>query len=293
MTTVAEAVRTGASALRARGVPSAQFDAELLLAHLLGEEPMRLAADAKRTLDAATLGAFDRLLERRAGSREPVQYLTGTQEFYSLEFSVDRRVLIPRAETELLVEALLGFRAAERAAGRTVKRIADVGTGSGCIAVAVAVHAPEAAVLATDISEDAIEVARENARRHGVLERIEFTVADLLDTPAAAGEPLDAILSNPPYVSEEELPGLEPEVRDHEPKLALVGPGSGTEPYERLVPQAALRLRPGGLLAVEVSGTRAWPVLEMFPDEAWRERSVRTDMQGIPRVLSAHRRTPR
>jgi release factor glutamine methyltransferase len=280
--TLGEAAREGAAYLEARRVPSARFDAEALLAHVLGWDRSGLLP---RLGEKAPLGAeasFRALLERR-GLRVPLQHLTGRQEFWSLEFSVDPRVLIPRPETELVVEATLSL------GSSSSSRIADIGTGCGNIAVALARELPEARLWATDISAAALEVARANAARHGTAERIRFLLGDLA-TPLEGEVPpgsLDFLISNPPYVAAAELPDLEPEVRDHEPRLALTPPGGDPlEFYPRLLAAGKRLVRTGGHLVLELpagGAERMPPLLRRCGDLELVE--VRTDYSGIPRVL--------
>ena len=298
-------MREGAEWLSLCGVPTPRLDAELLLAIVLGTGRGRLVTMGRESLGVEQRERYGSLLRERGERRVPVQYLTGAQEFFSLEFRVDSRVLVPRPETELLVEELLAFRRAEIAAGRSVALVADVGTGSACIAVALAVTCPDRRigenqglaldpglkVVATDISSGALQVAAENVRRHGVADRVALVATDILAALSEGGG-FDAIICNPPYVAEEELEGLQIEVRGHEPRVALAGGHDGLEFYRKLVPQAAARLREGGLLAVELAALRAEPVREMLACGPWRDADFRKDHQGIPRVLSARRSGP-
>jgi release factor glutamine methyltransferase len=211
--------------------------------------------------------------------------LLGWQEFRGLEFEVTPAVLIPRPETELLVDA-----AVERfSEGNPI--LADVGTGSGCIAVATALALPHARVIATDLSEDALSVARRNASRHNVSNQIQFLLGDLLLPLGTLGleETLDCVLSNPPYVAERDLPALQREVRDWEPNLALVGGASGLEIYRRLLPQALRFLKPGGTLIMEIGYNMQTEITELF-DAAWMLEGIREDFSGIPRIVVAQKR---
>jgi release factor glutamine methyltransferase len=278
--------RSGADYLQTRKVPSAHFDAQVLLAHALGTERADLLGRMREEVPLEVEKTYRSLLEAR-GRRVPLQQILGRQEFWSLDFLVNERVLIPRPETEVLVEETLSH------SMRANPLIADVGTGSGNIAVAVAWELPTARVLATDISGEALEVAQRNAVRHGVQERIRFLKGDLDGPLAEATGPgsLDFLLSNPPYVAERELATLEPEVRDYEPRLALtVGP----EPapiYERLLSAGVYFLRPGGRLILELpAGGAEWAVALVRREPALQFLDLRSDYSGIPRVLVSRRK---
>jgi release factor glutamine methyltransferase len=272
--------------LVAAGIPGdeARAEARLLLAHALGvsREELRLRPD--RALTEQEAARFDDLIARRA-RRAPLAYLTGAREFYGLAFAVTPAVLIPRPETEFVVEAVL-----RHIAGSPAPRIADVGTGSGCIAVAVAVHAPGARVWATDISPAALAVAAENAERHGVAGRLRFLEGDLL-APLAAFAPFDAIVSNPPYIGPGEIAALPPEVRDWEPRAALTtGNEDALLAYRRLADGAPALLSPGGLLAVEVGLGQAEAVADLWRGAGLGEIAVLADYAGIGRVVTGVRR---
>ncbi|HEU5180174.1 MAG TPA: peptide chain release factor N(5)-glutamine methyltransferase [Candidatus Polarisedimenticolia bacterium] len=284
---VRDLILHGAAYLESRGVPGARFDAQVLLARTLGVSRSDLLLRRDAIAPEASRGRYEELLRRRGG-RVPLQHLTGVQEFWSLEFEVGPAVLIPRPETELLVEEAL------RRAGGPAPRLADIGTGSGNLAVALARELPSAAVLATDISEAALEVARRNAARHGTAERIRFLLGDLARPLEGVVEPgsLDLLLSNPPYVSETELASLEPEVRDHEPRAALVPPGGQTWAlYPALLEAASRYLLPGGHVILEISGTGADGVAPLMAGrDGFELVMVRPDYSGLPRVLVARRR---
>ena len=241
------------------------------------------------------LAKYFALITRRAAG-EPTQYLTGKQEFWGLEFEVTPAVLIPRPETEHVIEVAL-----ERLGPRGIKidlktgapsaplRVADVGTGSGCIAVALAHELPHAEFLATDISAAALEVARRNALRHGVAASIRFLETDLLGG-ALPEPPFDLIVSNPPYVARDDAASLPREVRDHEPSSALFGGPTGIEIYTRLIEQAATLLRSRGILVLELGYGAADNVRRMFHvQQAWANISITNDLAGIPRVIAAER----
>jgi release factor glutamine methyltransferase len=264
-------------------VPSPEHDAEVLLRHVLGWERSRLIADGPAELTTEAERSYRSLVDERA-KRRPLQHLTGTQWFWKHEFRVSPDVLVPRPETELLVEVAL-----ELLRDRERPRVVDVGTGSGCIALSLAGERPDAEIHATDISEPALAVARDNARRLGLEGRVIFRRGDLLEPVGALAGRLDLVVSNPPYVSVAELHGLAPEVRLHDPHQALIPPGDRLSVYRRLAPESARLLRPGGAVAVEIG--------QGMEDEVARETeraglpvsSVRLDLAGIPRVVIAHR----
>jgi release factor glutamine methyltransferase len=307
------ALKEGMAQLRAAQIPSYTLAAELLLMHALERDRAWMYGHPEESLDPAAAEKFRALIARRAAG-EPVQYLTGKQEFWGLEFEVTPAVLIPRPETEHVVEVALA-RLGERGikihmdtgAPRETLRVADVGTGSGCLAVALAWELPHADVVATDISEPALEVARRNAARHGVAERVHFLQRDLL-TGLAQTDPsgvvaryamaastqngplFDLIVSNPPYIARNEAEQLQREVRDHEPHAALFGGPTGTEMYQRLIDQARDQLRDRGILVLELGHHSAERVRGMFDAQpAWTKVAITMDLAGIPRVLAAER----
>jgi release factor glutamine methyltransferase len=252
-------------------------DAELILAHVLGCDPTALLTHPERPLSAKEADGFESLLKRRL-AHEPVQYLTGEQEFYGLLFEVSPDVLIPRPETEHLVEAVLAR--FDRGAD---PRIVDVGTGSGAIAVAIAHALPRSQVTAVDFSPKALEVARRNADRHGLTDRITLLQSDLL--AAAFSMEFDVVVSNPPYIPDGEV--LEPQVAHYEPHSALYAGPTGLEVYERLIPQARAVLKPRGWLMMEI-GYGQRPALQTLL-AGWSEVSLVPDLQGIARVVQAQK----
>jgi release factor glutamine methyltransferase len=300
---VRAALKEGMVRLRAAHVPSHTLAAELLLMHALGRDRAWIYSHPEAAIDPAVTDNYFSLVARRA-SGEPTQYITGKQEFWGLEFEVIPAVLIPRPETEHIVEVAL-----ERLGARGIKirfdtgepsaplRIADVGAGSGCLAVALAWELPHARVVATDISAPALEVARRNASRHNVAERIEFVETDLLSSlldssPAARHSPLpfELIVSNPPYVARNEAAALQREVRDYEPDAALFGGPTGNEIYPRLIDQAGSLLRPKGILVLELGYNSAAHVRALLAgDPRWTNISITKDLAGIPRVIAAER----
>ncbi len=273
-----------AARLAERGVPSALLDAELLLAHVLGWDRARLSARLDQVAGPDVIARFDSLVGRRA-DRVPVAYLTGSREFWSLDFEVTPEVLIPRPETEHVVE-----RALQLVGAGKDPVIADVGTGAGPIAVALARELPEAKLHALDISSGALEVCRRNAERHGVAERIRFHEGDALGpllSEGLAGK-LDLVASNPPYVAIGE--SVQEEVRRWEPAVAVFAGGRGDEVIARLIPQAEVILSTGGHIVMEISLPRLERVKHLLETTGrWEEITVSPDLSGLPRVVSARR----
>jgi len=300
---VRSVLREGIARLRAARIPSDTLAAEVLLLYSLGRDRSWLYSHADEQLDPYVVANYFTLIARRVAG-EPTQHLTGKQEFWGLEFEVTPAVLIPRPETEHVVEVAL-----ERLGAAGIKidmktgapsprlRIADVGTGSGCIAIALAHELPHAEVFATDISVAALHVARCNGARHRVDDRVHFVETDLLEgisfSPlAAAGSPqlFDLIVSNPPYVARDDAATLEREVREHEPETALFGGPTGIEIYARLIEQAGALLRPGGNLVLELGYGAAEAVRAILGAQpGWANICVTNDLAGIPRVLAAER----
>ena len=281
---VREAVLWGARVLEQHGCDSPRLDAELLLAHALGLSRARLLAQFDRALSPAELTRYRQLIERRR-AHEPVAYIVGHQEFYGLDFYVDRRVLIPRPETELLVEKAieLAGRVGDRGYGLYPLILADVGTGSGAIAVSLAVHLPQATIYALDSSAEALEVAVRNVRRHGVEGRVHLLRGDLL---SPLPEPVDIIVANLPYVGETELAELPPEIRCYEPLSALDGGPDGLRHIRRLLAQAREYFRPHGAVLLEIGATQGEAVAELarrhFPTA---EIEIARDYGGLDRVV--------
>jgi len=282
--TIASALREGSRALRLAGVREPALEAERLLRHVLGWERSRLLASPEDVLDDRSREAYEALLAERA-RRRPLQHILGASHFWRQELLVTPDVLVPRPETEVLVEACLDL---VRGMERPI--VVDVGTGSGCIALALAAERPDATVHATDISEAALAVAGENARRLELRGRVEFHLGDLLEPVAASHGRIDLVVSNPPYVDASEIDALEPEVRDHDPRLALVPPGGDRyEIYSRLARQAATALRPGGHLAVEIGAGMAERVGALFETAGLIPAAPVPDLAGIARVMTARR----
>ncbi len=264
--------------LTAAHVGSPRMNAEVLLMFTLGCDRAYLYAHPERELSADESTRYDDALSQRAQGI-PSQYITGHQEFWGMDLIVTPAVLIPRPETEHLIEALLPL-----AKGATHVRIVDVGAGSGCIALALAKELPQADIHATDFSQDALEIARANTARHGLAARIVFHHTDLLE--GVPGE-FDFVISNPPYVGESEEDQVQLEVRKFEPRNAVFAGATGTEVIARLIPQARDRLKPGGWLIMEVSGTVAVEVRRLLA--GWDDVQINNDLQGIPRVALARR----
>src|SRR5713101_7714997 len=294
MTDVRTTLKNGLAQLREARVPSFTIAAELLLLHALGRDRTWLYAHPEEQVSPADADRFFALVARRVNG-EPTQHLTGKQEFWGLEFEVTRDVLIPRPETEHVIEVTLNRLALRELRARRPQetdgvglQIADIGTGSGCIAIALAKELPAANFYATDISPAALAVAQRNAQRHAVADRIRFLESNLLD---AQHSPLsfDLIVSNPPYIGRREAVALPREVRDHEPESALYGGEEGYELYAPLITQAAKLLKPGGILVLEL-GHSSLPAVQPLLDAAtWANIGITNDLAGIPRVLAAER----
>ncbi|MGA2482996.1 MAG: peptide chain release factor N(5)-glutamine methyltransferase [Candidatus Acidiferrales bacterium] len=288
-------LKQGLAQLREARVPSYTLAAELLLMHALGRDRAWLYAHPDEAVSEEAERRFFALLARRAAG-EPTQHLTGTQEFWGLELEVTPAVLIPRPETEHVVEVALDRLALrEVRAGRPQKidgdglRIADVGTGSGCIAIALAKEFPRARIHATDVSRAALDIARRNAARHGVADQILFIECNLLDGLSGSPLVLDLVVSNPPYVGLCERDALPREVREHEPEVALFAGEGGGELYPALIAQAAERLKPQGILVLELGHAGLDSVRPLLETPEWTSVGVTNDLAGILRVIAAER----
>jgi release factor glutamine methyltransferase len=284
-----------------QGVESPRLTIELLLAHLLGKKRLQLYLEFERELDEATLEALRGMVKRRVAG-EPLQYITGEAEFCGLKLLVDKRVLIPRPETELLVEAVLGRMRAEGGGKRTEQpqagtpappnkslTIVDVGTGSGCIAIALAKKFPEAEIVALDASRAALEVARGNAKLHGVEKNIRFLEGDVLGVFPDSFV-TDVVVSNPPYIATGEMAKLPKEVRDFEPVTALQAGEDGLKVIRRLVIMAKRILSPSGFMALEIGAGQRGAVEEFFGQQGYEVVEVVKDLQGHERVIVARPR---
>lgn len=271
--------------LTAAGCDTPRLDAEVLLVHSLGRERTWLYLHFSDPLDENQVNNFEALLRRRE-QREPVAYIVGNKAFFGLEFEVFHSyVLIPRPETELLVETALqiAIQRSQVSAHKSVISIADVGTGSGCIAIALAKHLPNVSIIATDVSSHALRLAWGNAGEHHVKDKVRFAMGNLLEPVTG---PVDLIVSNPPYVSRSELAAAMPEVNRYEPRLALDGGEDGLDVIRVLLPQAREKLKPGGALLVEIGSTQGPAVMQLaqthFPDAAVE---VKKDLAGLDRLL--------
>ncbi len=285
--TVGRLLTWTADYLKRQGAETPRLEAEILLATARGCQRIELYTAFNEPVDETVRALFRDLVKRRSAG-EPVAYLVGFREFYSLNFEVNSDVLIPRPETEDLVMRVVDL-CRQQADDRPPIRIADVGTGSGAIAVCVARHVPRSRITAIDISPAALEVAGRNAVRHQVADRIELLCGDLL-APLASEARFDYIVSNPPYVSRNEWEALKPDIRQHEPREALVGGETGVEIIERLVPQAADHLVDGGWLLVEISPMIVDAVKSVFQAGSCFEAiSVLNDSAQQPRIAQARR----
>jgi release factor glutamine methyltransferase len=281
--TITDALRRAEQRLREEGVPDPALDAERLLRHVLGGDRAAIIARGAAALPAAEEQRFFALVDERA-ARRPLQHLTGTQAFWRHDFVVTPDVLIPRPETEILVEAAL-----EAMRDMAAPVVVDVGTGSGCVALSLAAERPDAVVHAVDASAAALAVAAENARRLGLRGRVELHEGDLLEPVARLRGTVNLVVSNPPYVDPSEIPSLASEVRDHEPRSALVAPQPPYGIYERLAAQAVETLRPGGRVLVEVGRGMADGVAARLSAAGLAGIETRADLAGIPRVVSGRR----
>jgi release factor glutamine methyltransferase len=281
--TLRQAITNAAAELAANPHLSeyAHRDAELLLLHTLQIPRVSLIAHPDRDLSPDQHALYQIAISRRL-QLEPIQYITGEQEFYGLRLQVSPAVLIPRPETEHLVEAVLSLLPTNQPL-----KLADIGTGSGAIAIALAVHLPLAQITALDLSTKALGVAASNAREHNVANRIDFLESDLLAAVDHPTEIFDAIVSNPPYIPESDRSSLHPQVRDHEPTTALFAGETGLDIYRRLIPQALSALKPSGLLALEIGHGQREPLIRLL--SGWNDISFINDLQQIPRVALARK----
>jgi release factor glutamine methyltransferase len=278
-----DVVRLSTGYLAERGIGTARLEAELLCAHALGLRRIDLYLQFERNLDGAELESIRELLRRR-GHGEPVAYITGEREFFGRAFRVSPDVLVPRPETEALVDRAL--RALRASPDQGALRVADLGTGSGCVAVTLAAELPQLSVIATDTSEAALGVARSNAERHGVANRVQFVRTSWAD----GVDELDTVISNPPYVTVAELNAADADVRDFEPSLALLGGDDGLDAYRALAASLEHRVRAAGTVLLEVDANRVDAVRQilcaMLPDA---RASTHADLTGRARVLELWR----
>jgi release factor glutamine methyltransferase len=286
--TINDAITEGTALLESSAIDQPYRAAGVILQQVLGVDRTYLITRPEEEVPPEKREAYLRLVERRAAG-EPIQYLTGRQEFYGLDFIVNHDVLIPRPETEHLVEQVIKL---SRARGRLQhsdrELIVDVGTGSGCIAVSIAVNLPHAELIAIDVSGPALAVARANAERHGVAARIQFIEGDLLvplEDRSLEGS-IDFIASNPPYVPDSQFQQLQREIRHHEPQVALLGGPDGLEFYRRLLDQSSSLLAPDGCLIFEIGFSQLDSIRELINSSDLHLEEVSTDLQGIPRTLT-------
>lgn len=278
---IANSLREASQALEARGVPEPRREASSLLSFVIGKDRTFLISHAHDPLDETEVDRFREVVARR-GKGEPLQYITGVQDFYGREFLVTTDVLIPRPETELLVEAALEVIANVRGPS-----ICDVGTGSGCIAVTLLCERTDARAVAIDVSEAALKIAAQNAHVLGVGDRIELKLSDCFD--GLAKTTFDLVVSNPPYVSAAAIAGLQREVRDHEPLVALSPGADGLSVIRRLLDDALGFLNPHGHLIMEIGFDQGEVVQQLIDPQLWRLVEIRPDLQGIPRIVVVQR----
>jgi release factor glutamine methyltransferase len=279
---IADAILQGANKLRKAGVPEARREAGSLLAFLLDEDRTFILSHAEDPISGEQETLFQEFLDARAQG-EPAQYITGRQDFYGLEFEVTPAVLIPRPETELLVEAAI------KLVGAVAKfSFCDVGTGSGCIAITLLAQLPQAQAIAVDVSASALEIAQRNASRHRVTERIEFVLSDCF--ASVPPQTFDLIVSNPPYVAEDAVATLQREVRDFEPRVALTAGADGLDVIRRLVRDAQDYLKPGGHLLFEIGFDQHAAVGELIHAHVWELLDIHQDLQGIPRTVALRKK---
>ena len=283
--TVLEVIRRSAEFLEKKGVDSPRLQAELLLADVLKLPRMQLYLNFERQLAPVEEGGFREFVKRR-GQREPLQQIIGSTSFCGLDITVNRYVLVPRPETELLAESAWRFLSEVTARESRPLTALDFGTGSGCLAVTLAVKCGAAHITALDVSSNALDLARQNAARNGVAERVSFVEANALDMLPAEAR-FDLLVSNPPYVPTAEIATLQPEVRDYEPRQALDGGSDGLDFYRHFAAGAAARLRPGGKIMLEFGDRQAPALRNMFEQQNWIVERIVDDYTQRPRVLIA------
>jgi release factor glutamine methyltransferase len=281
---IAEAMLEATRVLRRAGVTESRREAASLLSHVMGRDRTFLITHAEETVSMEALAAFHSLVERRAQG-EPLQYITGRTEFFGLDFEVTPHVLIPRPETELLVETALNLLQAT-----DEPFICDVGTGSGCIIISLLHESEDAMGVGLDISQPALDVARRNALAQGVDERLALELSDCFEALDKSHEPFDMIVSNPPYVAEEAIPELQREVRDFEPRVALTPGGDGLHVIRRLLNESPEHLWPGGHLLIEIGFDQHEAVNRLIDSHIWELLDIHLDLQGIPRTVALRKR---
>ncbi len=288
--TVIKAIYWSEAYLKRFNIPNAKIDAEYLLSHILKCKRQELYLSSERQLTNEEINIFKGFIQRRS-KREPLQYIICEEEFRGLVFKVTRDVLIPRPETELLVEEAVKIIERQRAEGKRQKvNVIDLCTGSGCIAVSIAKEIPDSKVYATDISEKALAVAKENAKGHGVEDRITFLQGSFLEPLKNLGleGKIDIMLSNPPYVSKKNMEKLQPEIKEYEPPLALYGGKDGLDSYRTIIPQSLPYVKKEGYLILEIGYGQAEGVKEPFAKHpSYGEIEIIKDLSGIERVVKA------
>jgi len=277
MSSISESLAKAAAILAANGIAEPRREAASLVMLATGKEKIFLFAHSDYELTELETSKFESLLDRRA-AREPLQYISGVQEFYGLEFEVTPDVLIPRPETELLVE-----HAIELLKPRASQRFCEIGVGSGCISISILHHLPGATAIGMDVSTSAITVARRNSEKLGIGDRLQIIESDLFEN--SGEDRFDMIVSNPPYVPSADLEGLQPEVRDFEPHIALSDGHDGLSIISRIVEQSPRSLVSGGFLLMEIGINQSPLVVEMFESGIWRVPELFPDLQGIPRLV--------
>jgi release factor glutamine methyltransferase len=287
--TVIEVIKRSAEFMAKKGVDSPRLQVELLLAHLLKLRRMDLYLNFERVLTPAELESLRKLVQRR-GLREPLQQIVGSTSFCGLEMTVTRNVLCPRPETEMLAEMGWEYLKAKAKGedGAEKVRALDFGTGSGCLAIALAVKCPSAEITALDVSPEALAVAKDNAIRNSVESRMNFVLGDGFAALAGRGA-FDLIVSNPPYIPSEEIATLDPEVRDFDPRLALDGGVDGLDFYRRLAHEAVAFLLPGGRIMLEFGAGQESAVEKLFAAQMWIVEAIKEDYSRRPRVLVAQK----
>jgi len=278
--TIRDAIQSAEARFKEAGIDSARLDAELLLGHLLDVPHLQVWLRQAEPLTPSQAGKWERLIARRE-SREPLQHITGWTAFLDLELHVNRDVLIPRPETEVLAQLAIERLAALASPARAL----DWGTGSGCLALSLAKAVPAARITAVDASADALRIARANAIAQGLADRIRFVEGSGFGALGESPTEFDLIVSNPPYIPTAEIQELDPEVRDHDPRLALDGGPDGLDCYRELARTALPWLRPGGPLLLECGDGQAGPVADLFRGAGWLQESIEKDLSGRDRVL--------
>ncbi|HUR46781.1 MAG TPA: peptide chain release factor N(5)-glutamine methyltransferase [Candidatus Saccharimonadales bacterium] len=279
--TVLEAIQRSNEFLARKGVESPRLQVELLLSHLLQMPRLKLYLNFEKTLTQTEVDRLRTMVQRR-GEREPLQHIVGSTSFCGYEFVVSKDVLIPRPETEQLAEK--AWQLLEKRPGAVVL---DFGTGSGCLAVTLALKCPSAEIHAVDISEAALAIARRNAEAHKVAERVQFHTSDRFSN-LPVGLSFDVIVGNPPYIPSGDIAGLQPEVRDFDPKGALDGGRDGLDYYRQLATEAPERLRPGNTVLLEFGDGQENQLSSIFSAMRWKEPSIEKDLSGRARILIAH-----